>query len=391
MSELAARADYAKNIHTDKALSRLIQRSLEGERAEQIATYLERTEERFFNSLVLATYEGKPEWLEIGTYSSGTDSQLADRIDEQGLDTIGFLSLTGEEKIFAVDGQHRLAGIKKSVSAKTDFGLERIPVIFIAHNEEKRERTRRLFTTLNKTAKPVKKRDIIALDEDDTMAIVLRKLIEQCDWFTSPKILIEASENLPATNRVSLTTISNLYDVLKLIFRHRLGQKSDIALRFYRPSDKELDRYYAYALKYFSALANNFRPIKDLYESTIPATVTHVQRGEHGGHFLFRPIGLSAFTSVVIQYSKFHEVSLPLAVDQLSVLPMELNQSPYSNVVWDVDRKKIISSGKRLITELLSYMAGLPADTLKLEAAYQRALGYNEKVQLPARLISPKD
>ena len=213
ISEIALRVDYAKDIHNDKALSRLIQRSLEGERAEHIASYLERTTERFFNSLVLATYDGHPEWLEVGNFGKTSDQGLVSRIGEQALDTLGFLSLSGDEKIFAVDGQHRLAGIKRAIADQTDFGIERLSVIFIAHSEAKRERTRRLFTTLNKTAKAVKKRDIIALDEDDTMAITARRFIETNSWFSSPKILIEASENIPSTNRVSLTTISNLYDV----------------------------------------------------------------------------------------------------------------------------------------------------------------------------------
>lgn len=42
----------------------------------------------------------------------------------------------------------------------------------LTRQEQERERTHRLFTTLNKSAKPVAKADIIALDEDDTMAII---------------------------------------------------------------------------------------------------------------------------------------------------------------------------------------------------------------------------
>lgn len=78
----------------------------------------------------------------------------------------------------------------------------------------------------------MKKSDIIALDEDDTMAIITRRLIENNSWFSSPKILINASENIPATNRVCLTTISNLYDILKLIFKHKINEKAMLNLDF---------------------------------------------------------------------------------------------------------------------------------------------------------------
>jgi len=63
-------------------------------------------------------------------------------------------------------------------------------------------RTRRLFTTLNKTAKAVTKGEIIALDEDDVMAIVVRNLVENHPHFTEQRVLIVAQANLPATNDV---------------------------------------------------------------------------------------------------------------------------------------------------------------------------------------------
>lgn len=385
--ELAARVEYAQDIHNDNALSKMIQRSLEGQRAEHIALYLEKTKERFFNSLVLATYDGCPEWLEINNFKATNNENLNELLNEDINDTIGFLSLSGQERIFAVDGQHRLAGIKKAISNKSKFGEERLPVIFIAHSEKKRERTRRLFTTLNKTAKPVKKSDIIALDEDDTMAIISRRLIETNNWFSSPKILINASENIPSTNRVCLTTISNLYDILKIIFKYKIGDKNDVRLRFYRPSDNELDNFYCYAEKYFESISNVFHEVKELFLSKEPAIVTQKYRGEHGGHLLYRPMGLLIFTNVVILYAKHHDISLSEAIIKLSCLPTQLNSNPYRGVIWDSDRKKMISTGKKTMTDLLTYLVGLPVNVDKLSASYAKALGEDGPVILPTKII----
>ncbi|WP_460110341.1 DGQHR domain-containing protein [Pseudomonas sp. S3_H04] len=385
--ELAKRADYAKNIHSDKSLSRLIQRSLEGERAEHIANYLEKTKERFFNSLVLATYDGNPEWIDIGASNSSSNEALLNDIGNEAFDTIGFLCLSGTEKIFAVDGQHRLAGIKRAITDKADFTGERMSVIFIGHNDAERERTRRLFTTLNKTAKPVKKRDIIALDEDDTMAIITRRLIEQNDWFTSPKILVDASENIPATNRVALTTISSLYDTLKIIFKHRSGNKSDEHLRFYRPSDSELDKYQSYAVRFFEAMAESFEPVQKLFVSSTPARITQKYRGDHGGHLLFRPVGLSAFTNVAVRFSKYHDIPLHEAVVKLKILPTDLSESPFAGIIWDTARNKIITTGKRLTIDLLSHIAGLPVEINKLKLSYSKALGEENGIELPQLII----
>lgn len=386
--ELAARVDYAKDIHNDDALSKMIQRSLEGPRAEHISSYLEKTDERFFNSLVLATYDGYPEWLEIGDFKATLDDTLNEFVSENTKDTLGFLCLSGEEKIFAVDGQHRLSGIKKSIANKVKFGEERLSVIFIAHSEKKRERTRRLFTTLNKTAKPVKKSDIIALDEDDTMAIITRRLIENNSWFSSPKILINASENIPATNRVCLTTISNLYDILKLIFKHKINERNDVRLRFYRPSDKDLDSYYNYADKFFLELSNSFPEIKNLFMSKEPALITQQNRGDHGGHLLFRPAGLLIFTNTAISFARFHDISLTEAVRKLSMIPVQINSTPYRDVIWDPIRSKMIVAGKKTMTDLLSYLVGLPVDVEKLKTAYIKALGADSEVQLPSKIFN---
>ncbi|MDO7929197.1 MULTISPECIES: DGQHR domain-containing protein [Pseudomonas syringae group] len=386
VSELAARVNYAEEIHQDKALSKLIQRSLEGERAVHISNYLQKTKQRFFNSLVLATYDGNPEWLEVGNFEA--TSHLADigDVDQQALETLGFLSLSGAEKIFAVDGQHRLAGIKRAVSEKMDFNGERIPVIFVSHKEAARERTRRLFTTLNKTAKAVKKRDIIALDEDDTMAIIARRLVETNTWFKDPKISVVSSESLPASNRVSLITIAGLYDLLKQIFKHKMSLRSDTQLRFYRPTDRELDNYYRYAVEYFEAIAEAFPPVGQMFNSDEPVHITQQQRGAHGGHVLFRPVGLSIFTTLAIEYANYNGLSLLEAVDRLKTIPTDLAGKPYRDVIWDPVREKMILPGKTLAKDVLRYMAGLEVDTDILRASYAKARGIDGRANLPGRL-----
>jgi DNA sulfur modification protein DndB len=60
-------------------------------------------------------------------------------------------------------------GIKRAVAESTTLGEEEVIVLFVSHSRstDGMERSRRLFTTLNRYAKPVSKMDIIALDEDD--------------------------------------------------------------------------------------------------------------------------------------------------------------------------------------------------------------------------------
>lgn len=374
--ELAARVSYAEVIHPNKELSQLIQRSLEGPRAKKIAAYLT-TEERFFSSLVLATYGGSPNWLEVGNFRS-SKPDIVKQISETALDSLGFLQLSGSEEIFAVDGQHRLAGIKEALNRGVAIGEEQVPVLLVGHRKDAagRQRTRRLFTTLNKTAIPVHKRDIIALDEDDVMAITARRLVETNPAFKTPKIAVISSQNIPPANRVCLTTIASLYDILRLLFMFQTGKRSDRSLRFNRPSDELLEQYYDHATSYFEVIGDVFKPVGELFRSNAPEEVTAKHRGPEGGHLLFRPVGLEIFTRVAIEVSTSARTPVEESVRRLRTLPTDLTEKPYRGVLWDALRKKLISKGKALTIDLVRYMVGLEiGDVDNLAKMYNEALG----------------
>ena len=110
-------------------------------------------------------------------------------------------------------------------------------VIFVGHKQTPagERRTRRLFTTLNKTAKPVSKNEIIALDEDDVMAIIARRLVEFHPWFQGKRVAFNPTANLAATDTHSLTTIVNLYDVLTILFSKISPRQRVDAMKYYRP------------------------------------------------------------------------------------------------------------------------------------------------------------
>jgi len=247
MSEIAVRVNYAHDLrqHDERVMSNFIQRALdETSRVKQIAEYLE-TPEHFFNSLVLAMYGGDPGWLDISLKEKSKEARaVSEYMKGWGVNSLGFLELTGKEKIFALDGQHRLAGIKSAIKKNAELSEELVSVIVVGHKNTKAGniRTRRLFTTLNKTAVKVRKRDIIALDEDDVMAILARKFVETHQWFRPPKISLTSSINMPVSDFTSLTTIVNLYDVMKLLFSRGMGYRND-TLRFNRPSDAQLATY----------------------------------------------------------------------------------------------------------------------------------------------------
>jgi DNA sulfur modification protein DndB len=390
VEEIGKRVSFADDIHKNEKLSELIQRQLKKGRSEQISSYLKNQDERFFNSMVIATYGGQPNWNAVEDLKSSSRQDFIGKLSEETISSVGFLSLSGSENLFAIDGQHRLAGIKKAIRSGLDQDPpDDISVIFVAHKKTVKglQRTRRLFTTLNKTAKPVSKGDIIALDEDDVMAITVRRLIEESKYFGGNKIAFVASNNLPTTNTTSLTTIGNLYDVLTGLFSKMDSDikmsKADLQVR--RPDDEALDEYYQLATQYFKILSKNFPPLKEFFNSKDPDIVVKKYRGNHGGDVLFRPLGLTIFTEIIGKLSLDYE--LEDAIEIISNLPTTLTKPPYKGLMWDQSAKRIVGSNSVTLREILLYMVG--SSKLKdatLLTRYRKDLG-DDNAELPIKVI----
>ncbi len=394
LNDLSERVDYANEIHKSERLSEMIQRQLKsGDRSSQIAEYLGSQKERFFNSLVIATYRGQPNWHAISKVQpKGKRSEL-DGLDEATIESVGFLTLHGDETLFALDGQNRLAGIKKAVKAGIEHQpVDEVSVIFVAHEATKKglERTRRLFTTLNKTARPVSKGDIIALDEDDVMAICVRRLIEETKLFPEDRIAFVASNNIPVKNTTSLTTIGNLYDILGILFTGTRWElkKPKADLSRVRPSDSALREYFDYAQRYLLLLRDNFAELEAFFSSKDKEAVARVvkrYRGSHGGKVLFRPIGLEVITRVVASLTS--SMDLEQAVKLAARLPRDLTAPPFVGLIWDATRNTITNAHKATLREVLLNMLGDHArwKADKLLARYRKDTG-DDAITLPRRI-----
>lgn len=390
LKELATRVQFADQIHKSKALSELIQRKLKDERANDIASYLKSNPERFFSSLVVAVYGGDPAWHELDEIKPQHKDFKVSEVSKDAIASLGFLSLTGDELLFALDGQHRLAGIQKSIAGGGDLSDDEVSVIFVSHKNDEpgMRRTRALFTTLNKTAKPVNKSETIALDEADVMAITVRRLIENNTKFSDKRILVVDTPNLPSTNNTHLTTIQNLYDVLTILFSKVMQKQSIKILSFKRPNDHELDEYYKYAEMYFRLLSDEVPELGRFFKSTGSATVVAANRHDAGGSILFRPVGQTMFALIAETLVKSME--LPEAIKLMGKLPRDLRKAPYRGLLWDSSSGTLNLKRQALVRRILLYMLGhggrgVTATSLRSEISKTTGEPAS-KVVLPAKL-----
>lgn len=372
VSEFETRVNFAEELHENKELSKLIQRELKTKRGSEIANYLRTENERFFSSFVIAVYGGEPTW-----YPSNIrpDDDLIDakQITDDALSTLGFLRLSGNERLFALDGQHRLAGIKNALSEGVDIADDEVSFILVAHKNDEAglQRTRRLFTTLNKHAVAVSKGEIISLDENDIMAIVSRMLVEKSEIFSKKRIAIKTTNNISDKDITSLTTIGNLYDVLSIVFSKIKGRVSMQTLkRSKRPSDTEIEEYFQYSINFFIRLSDAFSPLQEFFNSNKEENIVKKYRGEFGGNILFRPLGLIIVTEVIAKICETKTIDE--AFGFIKKIPSDLSESPYIDAFWVGKTSSINTKAKAVVRDMLLIDAGYYTNSSKVQSIRQK-------------------
>ena len=369
--EMAKRINYAEEIHTNPGLSQMIQRKLSGKRANEICKYLTDRPDRFFNSLVIAFYGGPPTWFS-GAITPSASSTVENSFDIEDIREsgarLGVLQLKGDEKLFALDGQHRLSGIKSAYS-KNLLPLEDcVPVIFVGHSNSKEgiRRSREIFTTLNKEAKKVGVGDIIALDENDPAAIVTRMIVESETGLSGGKVAYKQTESIdPRSDLKCITTIANIYYSLLNVFRsfyYRTKSIREIAA-LPRPKDSIIQELFNLAKSYFDAIGKYFPDFENVMCATSDiADIIAKNRDNTGGHILFRPVGITILTNLVCQVKTRHpKLSIEKCVKRVSSIPIKLKEPPYRNVLWEPRTSRMRPKGKKVIIDLLSKKLKLPA------------------------------
>lgn len=126
MRDIASRISVVDDIHSSMSLKELLQRMVTNN-SKKIADYLLGQEQRFFNAIVVGTYGGSPNWHEISV--KGRDK--IEKVPENVEGTMGLLELRGDEKLFAIDGQHRVKGIEEAISKDNALENEKVCTIFV--------------------------------------------------------------------------------------------------------------------------------------------------------------------------------------------------------------------------------------------------------------------
>lgn len=387
--QIAERVNVDNKLYNSKSLSEQLQRALT-DNYKSIKEYILTQKEHFFNALVLAVYDGDPTWNELELEFQGNRYY-----------SMGFLRLNGQEQIFPVDGQHRVKGIKEALKENQKLEDEEISVIFIGHHntEKGKEKTRRIFSTLNRYAKPVTPGDNIALDEDDVVAITTRDLLENCPLFMNENVNIDKkrSKAIADNDDKSFTSLITLYDTNRIIYtyyksiidhRKKLYTRTKIAefLKF-RPRQQEIDNFYNYLSNFWNMFIDSFPGVKCYVDNcNDEKTVSIVRNKETGGLLYFRPVALPQLIKAIYETQFRLQNELNECILKYAQIEMCISKAPWLNLLWDKKEQTMIMEYKSKIFHMLTFLFKkellTPKEKDTLIKNFAKANGWDEKTAI---------
>lgn len=370
----------SKELYT-KNINEILQREIDSKRIRQLKDYINTNPEHFFSSIIVAIFQGDPRWSDF-------DLEPYFRIENDILDSettgfienkLGVLSLSGDEIIFALDGQHRIRGIREAFKQNESIGEEDVSLIFVVHDHDNKERTRRLFTVLNKYAQKPKEAELIVLDEDDAAALITRRLLDTHEVLKMKNAISNSnSSNLPSNDFYSFTTLVMLNRINKLILaKYKIDYTK-------RPENSVLDEYYQVCSMFWDYFFNQFPQIQSFIQDEnvmFENGDLYNRNNQTGGSLLLRPVGQKIFAQI---YNAFNEKGqLEQLTAKIPYLDFNLNGPLCKYITWN---NKILPKSESLQKRLLFYVLGLSPDESihdDLKSTYENfGVQYNNRFEI---------
>lgn len=394
MKDLVKEVDFASRLYDSKTLDEAIQRTLnEGRVKKEIVNYLANRSDRFFSSLVVAALGGNPTFSPVRITDDERFAVLkAGNVDE----AFGVLTFNGGQRYYALDGQHRLKSIKTLIeSGSVDdvpplppgFLEEEVSVIMLvrdeANDDEFLRSYRRLFSSLNRYAKPTDQDTNIIMDEDDWTAILTRRLLTEHEFFLwkgraveSPKLKTKG-KNLNSGDSY-FTTLQTLYSMNETLLTTPQRDKQRFRtkqFKFFNPGEPLLDEMFDELVIYWDAMLDEISQLSRDPSKMRSHDADEDESGELADSVLFWPIGQELFAKVVrSRMNRFlpdcdnpSSIEVRECVRIFSKVNWELHEAPWRGLLisqdpskgnWKMrneDRKHAVDIGERV----LRYQVGI--------------------------------
>lgn len=364
--QIATTINTAGSIREAKSLEDFLQRQLR-ERVKKIENYLRTAPSRFFNSIIVGVFDAVPDWIEFDLTSAIEKSGGLDRDALTGVrESMGLLRFSGEEKMFAIDGQHRAAAIRSMWQQRDGAAAgilegEQFSVIFVAHVDDTlgKKRTRRLFSDINKRAVPVSKGDLAIIDEEDVTAIVARRLYAEYRPFSNGLVSLTEVANLDPNDEIHFTNLLTLVTVnqkLKPLYRKRR--------KTLESDESNVASLLSIARSFYDLCIAQLTPLRQYFtEKTVTLRALRTQNA----NLLARPIGLVVLSEVYRAFAKAGR--LADFTERIDLVDFS-ERGHFDGILWDKGR--VIPRNRPLAVKLSIYLVApdMCPDIAALQSSY---------------------
>lgn len=332
---------------------------------EDIVPYVVTDDDRFFSSLIVDIYKG----FEEVTFESVT--KVVEKLPaayQTPMKDMGFLTLPGKERLIALDGQHRLLSLRIAIRGKSgvpggikpfaamndlvphpELMNEELSVILVEH--ESQSKIRKIFNKINKYAKQTSRSDNIITSDDDTFAVIARRIIKE-EGPLAPIGNIELvnwkSNTLPTRSK-NLTTLSTVYNTAEALLEGKDFKTTKL------PSKEELEEAYQTVADFWSINLEHidvFREYLSLTRKDMPVSTLREQ------NLLMKPVTQMALAYVAAEARK-KGLAWADVVDKLNRIDWNFSNTLWFNILVIGSANKKMITGKEAIrsaSKVISYM-----------------------------------
>lgn len=331
----------------------------------QIAPYLANDPSRFFGAIIVAAMN----FDDTGDAFEPLDAVLTRNLPSKyrgDAEAMGFLTLRGGEVLVPLDGQHRLKAIEFAITGRDregkaipdmspciDLAQEDVTVVLVPYVAEK---ARRIFTRVNRYARPTTAGQNYITDDDDIIAVLSRQIVN--DHIGGR--LAKYHSNTLTTKDPEFTTLAIVYNCNDFVIENTFpGGKVD---KTKLPDQSKQTLFRDKVSEVWGVLLEQIDVFVDALSD--PEETGDAKRKEiRSKNLLGKPVAQECLVRAYVKLTGAPtNMASKDACQKLNVLPWDIteaNVKVWQNVLWSggVDGK-IITKKRVLASDLLFYLAG---------------------------------
>ena len=353
---------------------------------KDIYPYLMDDEDRFFGSLIVAvdkltTNDFEPIHKIIGR-------ELTNAYKNEG-EHIGMLTLKDNGYFIPIDGQHRLAGLKFAIQGKDENGKsiaghknnkanieeDMISLIMLPINLKDKigvKKGRKIFTKLNKYARPTSSSQNLITNDDDSIAIISREIANKIINENGKLDLVHWKSSQLTDKDPYFTTLDTVYKCNKSIIDHIARSAVSHTIRQEADEEdwvdecKDVWKKLLKEMEVFKILLAHKDDKEESKDKRREARLLYLLAKPIPQQCLFEAFGqMTRSTASPSPYKKMLDDNQ--AIKKLNTLCWDIGDPAWENVIWQSGKSgdklpkskkkgKILPKGKNLMTQLILYM-----------------------------------